>query len=362
MAKKTNYEVNGVKYNRKRVKIDGEQKLFLGKSQAEIEQKIEAYKAKPKLDCFDVIFRDWLEYVKRPEISPSSFVKYEQIYRLHISGATFVSKELDEISDLDLQKHINALDGSGTIKATRDILKSFFIYCINTRKLVYNPMITVTMPKKAYVEPEKKYLTIVDIDKLTAAFKSDRNLFIYIFIMSTGLRRGEMSALKIKDIDLDKMVVKVYKSLNRLTIDGKSETLVSHAKTPSSIREIPIAESLLPAIKEHILAEKKKHFKHGLPFDDECFMFTSSICTPIRGDRVTSRWEKIQTEIGIEPVTLHGLRHTFGTILAKKGVPIQVVSKLLGHSDIKTTISIYTHIDDEQKHDAISKLDVILSG
>lgn len=124
----------------------------------------------------------------------------------------------------------------------------------------------------------------------------------------------------------------------------------------------PLAEILKPAIKNLILYEKKKHFKFGFLFNDECFMFISNICTPIRSVRVTSRWEKIQTEIGIKPVTLHGLKHTFWILLAKQGVPIQVVSKLLGHSNIANTVKICTHIDDEQKHEAISKVDSILNG
>lgn len=360
MAKKTNYEVNGKKYFRKRVKINGKQVLFLGDSLSDVERQIEEFKTKPIATEFSAVFIDWLEVIKKPELRASSYNRYETIYRLHISSAPFTRKRLEEITEIDIQKLINSCKSRSNANFIRDLLKSFFLYCLKTKKINYNPMIAVTMPKSEYKPPKKKSLSELDVKKLMDHFETDKSAFIYVFVMMTGIRNGELCALKVKDVDLDKRVIRIYKSLNRVTVNGHSTTLESKTKTQSSIRNIPISKELVPYIKEHMLADKKKHLKHGMKYSDECYLFTSNICSPLRGDRLSTRWRDLQEALGIESISLHGLRHTFGSMLAKKNVPIKVVSELMGHSDISITANIYTHTDDEQKELAIDTLSKFL--
>lgn len=360
MAKKTNYEVNGKKYFRKRVKINGKQELFLGESLSDVERQIEEYKSKPIVTEFSSVFLDWLIIIKKPELRASSFNRYEAIYRLYISSAPFTRKRLEEITEFDIQKLINSCDSKSKAGFVRDLLKSFFLYCIKTKRINYNPMIAVTMPKFNYSPPNKKSLSEQDVKKLMAHFETDSSAFIYVFVMMTGIRNGELCALKVKDVDLNAKMIKIYKSLNRVTIDGHSKTLESKTKTQSSIRNIPVSNELIPFIKEHMLTEKKKHLKRGIKYSDECYLFTSGTCSPLRGDRLSTRWRDLQESIGIESVSIHGLRHTFGSMLAKKNIPIKVVSELMGHSDISITANIYTHTDEEQKEIAIDVLSKLL--
>jgi len=361
MAKKTNYEINGVKYYRKRVKIDGKQVLFLGESLTDVERQIEEYKSKP-VDCsFYEVFNDWLNVIKKPELRPSSFNRYEIIYRLHISQASFLHKQLDQITDIDIQKLINGCESESQAKFIRDLLKSFFFYCQKTKKIIYNPMISVVLPKKSYKPPMKKCLNEEDISKLMALFKKDRSLFIYIFIFMTGLRNGEVCALHDKDVDLNTNTIKVFKSLNRVTVNGTNRIVESMTKTQSSIRDIYIPPAMIPLIKEHRAAQRVKYLKLGLKYKDDSYFFSSNLCTPLRGDRLSTRWQALQKENGIEPVTLHGLRHSFGTMLARKGVQIKVVSELMGHSDVSITQNIYTHVSTDQKEEAINELAKLLS-
>jgi len=207
---------------------------------------------------------------------------------------------------------------------------------------------------------KKEALTSKDIEVLIKAYKKDLNLFIYVFALFTGLRQGEILALSHEDINLTDNIININKSLNRTKIDGKNRIVVSKPKTEESIRKVPLPENLIFDIKKHVNKEKEKHLRLKIPFNSEAFLFTSNTCSAVRGDRLNTRWKEIQKQIGIEPITFHGLRHSFCTLLAEKGVPLKTASVLMGHSDIRTTAKIYTHINESQKQDAVKKLNVLI--
>nr|WP_323985045.1 site-specific integrase [Fusibacter ferrireducens] len=206
-----------------------------------------------------------------------------------------------------------------------------------------------------------------DRTKLLEAYKDDAKLFIYIFDLMTGLRIGELCALTHADVDLKNNLIHVTKSLNRVTMyadDGtkSSQIVISNPKTKKGIREIPIPTNLIAPIKEHVLREKKKHFKLGIKFEPSNFFFTSNTCTAIRGDHLNDYWKRKQAELNFEfVVVFHGLRHTFCTLLAEKGVPLKTAAVLMGHEKIETTAQIYTHVDKQSQVEAIDLLSEIIS-
>lgn len=99
----------------------------------------------------------------------------------------------------------------------------------------------------------------------------------------------------------------------------------------------------------------------GIPFHEKNYLFTSSRCTPLRGDYLNEWWKRYQREKGLVPViNFHGLRHTFCTLLAREGTPLKTAAKLIGHSKVDTTAKIYTHVDEQAKKDAIDLLEKVV--
>jgi integrase len=375
MAKKTNCTINGVDYYRMRAKVGVDEngkniiKAFYGKSKKEAKEKRDEYlqgNASGIIDYDKIVFTElydqWLEVVKRPTIANSSFIRYERLYRRWIKPAEFSSATVVSIKPLDIQRHLNSIKLDKTANDVIVQLTMFFGYCMKEKIVLHDPMASIQRRKINEVKNKKKALTDADVAKLKSAFEKDFDLFLYVFALMTGLRRGEIAALTHKDIDFDQGVIHVYKSLGRVSsMDDEgnftSGIQVTNTKNESSIRDVPIADSLIAPLKKHMRLEKEKHLRIGIPFRQDNFLFTSAICTAIREDRMNSRFKKAQKELGIEPVTFHGLRHTFCTMLAKNNVPLKTASVLMGHSNIGTTAKIYTHIDEQQKKSAVAALD-----
>ena len=181
--------------------------------------------------------------------------------------------------------------------------------------------------------------------------------------MFTGLRVGEATALTFRDINLSTNMISVNKSVGYLTIDGDYKPIVTTTKTKGSVREVPISPEIHRLLKRHMKLEQEKYSECGIPpFSQDNVLFSSTTCTYLNSRNVRRSWERLCKRLDIEETTVHALRHTFCSLLAANGVSIQAASELMGHSDIKTTLEIYTHLDVVHKRKAMTKMDDFLGN
>jgi integrase len=373
MAKKTNFTTSsgkrkfrvtatvGFDENGKRIR-----KQFYGESKKEAETKRDDYLSDVKngLDMnyeqmkFGDLFTEWFNVILTPEIAQSTYARYESLIRNHLKPAAFYNMKISTIKSIDIKKHLNQLESKHTAAKIYQLLLSFFTFAQKERIIMFSPMEGVLRPKQEK-EIKKEFLSNTDI-KTMIPFCTDTN-FIYAFALFTGLRQGEILALTHNDIDFENKEISVTKTLNRFGINGKTQIVITKPKTKSSIRKVPLLDDLIPLLKEHMVKEKEKHLKLGLPFSKETYLFTLRCCSPLRADRLGARWKAFQEELGIEPCKFHGLRHTFCTILATKNVPLKTAAVIMGHTNINTTAKIYAHVDAEEKQRAINSLKGIIT-
>jgi len=379
MAKKTNFEVNGNQYYKLSTTIghkeDGTsiRKYFYGSSKKEAEEKRDAYLSGIKRSLtsdfdkitFGPMFKDWLFNVIKPSVSASSFSRYEATSRLYIEPSSLYNAVIQKITSLDLQKLYNRLKekrGTNTVMRAHLLINGFLKYCVSDRIILYNPAENIKIKKPSRDTTRKDVLTADDVEKLREAFSENQEYFIFQFALFAGMRQGEILALQHNDIDLKEKTIRVNKSIKNVQIvddagNHHTKLLLSPPKTQESNRMLPLASNLIAPLQVHIKAEKEKHLHLGIPFTEESFLFSSQNCiTPIRGDHLTVRWKQLQEKLDIAPVRFHGLRHTFCTMLAERGVPLKTASELMGHSEIGTTAKIYTHVSIDAKTKAIESL------
>ena len=390
--------MNGKNYYRIRAKVGVDEngknimKPFYGDSKKDAEAKRDQYMKGINKGLsvdydkitFGDIFHDWLNVVVRPNVSLSTYERYEATYRLAIKTSSFFNMPLVSIKSIDLQRFYNQqneLGGPHRVQRIHGLLYGFYKYCCKEELVIKNYADGLKLPKITKNSTEKKFLYDEDLKKLLEAFENDSSLLIFVFAIYTGLRQGEIFALTHNDIDFEKKIIVVNKSYKRVTIiedeskdDGKdkngdknkkqirtSKLILNHTKNQSSIRVIPMADKLVAPLKKKITEEKEKHMRFGLPYSKEtALLFSSNHVTALRNYHVTAKWKTVLYELDIPYLKFHGLRHTFCTLLAKQGVPLKTASMLMGHSDINTTAQIYIHDDEEQKQKAINDLNSIV--
>jgi len=175
-----------------------------------------------------------------------------------------------------------------------------------------------------------------------------------IVLLYTGMRMGELLGLKWNNIDFQNNTLKITNSVVTIKNRSKSNKIKTKwivldqdsTKTKSGERIIYLNHKATEALQEI----------QKINPNSEYVMSTSNnkIYYPRNLDRM---FRNILTRCNIEPCGLHSLRHTFASMLFKKGVDVKTVSELLGHSDVSVTYNTYIHLIKEQKQQAVSLLD-----
>jgi len=374
MARKTNVTINNRSYYRVTATVgrnpDGTavRKQFYGKCRREAVEKRDDYMYQLKQGLcigFDKralsdAFKEWFEHVHTPTLSLSSVSRYESLFRLRIQHSPFATIRLADVKSLHIQMFYSSMlkdkVSASTVRKIHQLLCGFFAYCVNTDLIAKNPILAVEPPKERKILTRRSCLEKTDVEKMVAHAKDNMEDFIFVFAVLTGLRQGEILALTYGDINVENDSISINKSVNYLTVDGIYQAILSTTKTVGSTRQVPILENLKPMLLAHMEIGRKKHSKKGVKFSDESILFSSESCGYVDGRNLRKRLQRLYKRLGIESTTFHGLRHTFCSVLAENGVNPKTTSELMGHSDTRTTLKIYTHVHKEEKRKGIATL------
>ncbi len=174
-----------------------------------------------------------------------------------------------------------------------------------------------------------------------------RNLGIYI-CLSTGIRIGEVCALKWGDINIATETISINRTIERIyMIDGEkrhTEVVIGTPKTKNSLREIPMSKELLKIIRP-----LKK------VMNDDYFILTNE-AKPTEPRTYRNYYKQLLKQLGIPDLKFHGLRHSFATWCIESQCDYKTVSVILGHANISTTLNLYVHPNMEQKKKCINQM------
>ena len=219
-----------------------------------------------------------------------------------------------------------------TVRGLHAMLRTALDQAVKERLIPYNPAIGCRLPPK-----EKKEMQILPPEKIGAYLRAAEEhgvLPMFYLELTTGLRRGEITALLWTDLNVKDRTLTVSKSAGRL----KGEVRVTQPKTANSVRTI-----ILPEETVELLVQE--HAKHP----DNPVMFPSPVTGKMYGPDCVGRMHKtLLKKAGItEKLRFHDLRHTYATLAIQNGVDIKTVSNILGHYSAGFTLDTYTHITGE---------------
>ena len=175
-----------------------------------------------------------------------------------------------------------------------------------------------------------------------------------LLALYTGMRIGEICALHWKNIDLDRGVINVSETLQRISLKSwgdnsktankrSSEVIITSPKSPAAIRTIPLP-------KDFIIKLKK------IQQTDNAFFLTGETERYMEPRTYRDYYTRLLKRLNLNYVPFHSLRHTFATRCIEAGCDYKAVSEILGHSDIKTTLRLYVHSDMEYKKNCIEDM------
>ena len=211
-------------------------------------------------------------------------------------------------------------------------------------------MFDIIRPKSNKKKKEIRALEIEEQQRLTdyllnIPIQEEPNKNAFLLQMYMGLRIGEALALRTSDIDLHKNVINISKTL---TTDKDRKIIMGDTtKTYAGQRQIPIPESLLDTVKSQmILAENHK----------DKLLFVDKNNYYLAPRNANTLLQKITKKLGIENVSSHSLRHTYGTRCIESGMRAVTVQRLMGHTDISITLNTYTSILNKFKEQELEKV------
>lgn len=294
-----------------------------------------------------------LSYVqaKQTYLKESTYVRYMNLINNHLDNQNG-NIPINELTNRDIQNYCDTLlkNKVSTIVVREMVLLMKLSLKRDAKINSYQPLfIDLDLPTVA----KKKRVSILNRNdqKSIMNYILTNNMQKYCGIMlslMTGLRIGELCALKWTDIDLKKRVIVVEKTLQRICQKGKkSKITITVPKTSNSNREIPISNALYD-----FLIQIK-------PSKRELYFLTSSN-KPTEPRNYRKIYLTLLKKLKINQISFHALRHTFATRLIENKVDIKTVSELLGHSSVNITISIYVHSEFNTKRKAVKTLDNLI--
>lgn len=206
---------------------------------------------------------------------------------------------------------------------------------------------------------ERPVLTPKQAQQLIEAAKESKLEVLLIVALTTGLRHGELRALRWQDIDLDKKELHVRHAAINLQGYGVVE---SEPKTKSSKRNIMMHAFVVEVLKSHRIAQLEQRLKMGSAWKDLGLVFPSRTGYYFSRTTLYSDFYKILAKANLPPMHIHDLRHSAATILLAMGVNIKVVQEILGHSDVSMTLRVYGHVLPGMQEEAMQKWGDVLGS
>ncbi len=301
--------------------------------------------------------RRWLDDAAKPTLRASTYASYDDIVRLHLIpglGRIVVAK----LTPDEVQTFLNAKLTSGLsprrVQYIHAVLRRALVTAERWGLASRNVARLVDAPRVPH--HEIRPLDREQVRQLLDASVDDHALGLYVTAVGTGLRQGELLALRWDDVDLDARRLEVRHTLGR--VDGVLTLL--EPKTARSRRTVVIPEFVVNALRTHRTRQRMDRLVAGSRWVDSGHVFTTTIGTPLDATSVSHAFGRALVRAGLPHSRFHDLRHAAATFLLAQGFTLEDVKNLLGHSSIVLTSNTYGHVLEQRQREVARGMDAAL--
>jgi integrase len=317
---------------------------------------------KPVLDerlRYGPYLTDWLENVIRPRRRASTYRGYESKARIHIIPG-LGHLRLTAITSVDLdrffQKKLDEGLSGQTVSHLRAVVRASLSNAVKKKLVADNEAkltdgVAVDHHEVAALAPDAAR-AILD------AVRGDRLEALYLVALASGCRQGELLGLRWADVSFTEGTIAVTGALQR----SAHEFVRVEPKTARSRRTVTLPSFAVDALHAHHARQAGERLKAGAAWQDLGLVFTGPTGGHLHGSNVTLRFQKLLREAGLGHMRFHDLRHGLASLLLAQGVHPRVVMETLGHSNIGTTMDLYSHVIPALQREAADRLGAILTS
>ncbi len=352
----------------------GKRKVFYGKTRTEVQEKMktllhEQQKGNMVATSQQTIGEfliDWLENTHKRSIRPRTYERYREAINLHIIPA-IGRYQLQKLTPQHVQAFYAKEESNGLAPATityyHSVLHNALGMAVKWDLISRNVCDVVSPPRKKRFEIQP--LNTEQVQKLLTVLSGNKWEALFTLAIVTGLRRGEILALKWQDIDFTTNSLQVRRILSRVPTNTPNRQHVyveAEPKTQKSRRNVVIASIAMVALKKHYTLQMERRKEAGTDWLEKDYVFCTSYGNHIGPNYIVAVFKKLLKQANLPAIRFHDLRHSAASLMLSLGTHPKVVQEVLGHTQISMTMDIYSHVLPGMQQDAMNKLSDALSS
>jgi integrase len=302
----------------------------------------------------------WLEDAVEGSVWYTTYKDHERNVRLHLKPA-IGRVLLKDLTRMHVQRLLNAKSKEGysprTVRYVHTSLSKALTQAVDWDLVPKNVASRVKLPKRK--RKKRETLSAENVGAFFAAASKDRFAALYVLAVTSGLRPGELLALKWEDVDLEAGALSVRRSVSE---DERGPVIREGTKT-SGGRRLELLPVAVEALKKHRFRQNEERLRYRGLWTELDLVFPSTTGTIMRRNNLHRRsYKPLLKRAGLPDIRLYDLRHTFATLMFENREQLKLVSEMLGHASVKQTADTYTHASPTMHREAAMRLNDFLSG
>lgn len=328
-----------------------------------------AHVVRDKITLTEYLEAEWLPSldikVAMNKLKPSTRASYKSHVKHHFAGSELGELPLQKLSPQRIEAHYELLRTEGrsdggkdedgkttalapaTVRRIHATLHKALREAVRNRLLSVNPAGDIELGSGS--EERACWKSSAQLRDFLKSVREDRLSALWLLYGVTGARRGEILGLTWEDVDLTAGKIHIRHTLNE--VEGK--VVLGVPKTKSGRRTLSLDPATVAVLKRHHTAQKSERLAAGPKWQESGYVFTDALGRRLHPGFVSRTFTALVKATELPLITLHGVRHTWATIaIVERRLPINIVSKRLGHKDVSVTLKVYAHVFEEHDEEA----------
>ena len=305
----------------------------------------------------DAWYEYWITEIKAKTVRQNTIRNHNERYKQNIKK--YIGQmPLNEVKPIHCQNILNQMADTyrnSTIKLTSITMYGMFQSAVDNELILKNPMTKYVRCTSGKPSKPPRVLSVEEQKLFLETTKESSNFNQYAFLLQTGLRTGEMIGLKWSDIDFEKRILHVSRTMEYRYSVG--EWRIGETKTKNGCRDIPLTTEAIEILKRQ---KKKVQELKTVKMEFSDFVFLSRKGEPTKNSAYDTKLMYYCDKVGMQRFSMHTLRHTFATRCIEAGMRPKTLQMILGHSNIGITMNLYVHVTDEEKVKELSNIEDML--